>query len=43
MSYLINDDLPRAVRNQLLKHEQDIFHAPLSHAWQGYASDPRQE
>ena len=37
MPYLINDDLPPAVRNHLPYHAQDIYREAFNHAWHEYA------
>jgi cation transport regulator len=43
MPYLTNADLPPSVQNHLPEHAQDIFRATFNHAWEEYASNPRQE
>ena len=43
MPYVINDDLPMAVRSHLPEHAQDIYREAFNHAWQQYGGDPRQE
>ncbi|HTS78636.1 MAG TPA: ChaB family protein [Bryobacteraceae bacterium] len=43
MPYLVNDDLPNAVRDRLPEHAQDIYREAFNHAWQEYAGDPRHE
>ena len=43
MPYLSNDDLPVSVRSHLPEHGQDIYREAFNHAWQQYATDPRQE
>ena len=43
MPYFTNDDLPASVRNHLPWHAQEIFREAFNHAWEEYASDPRQE
>ena len=43
MPYVVNEDLPPAVRNHLPHHAQDIYREAFNHAWNEYAHDPRHE
>lgn len=43
MPYFTNEDLPPSVRNHLPDHAQDTYREAFNHAWEHYASDPRQE
>jgi cation transport regulator len=43
MPYFTTDDLPSSIRNHLPEHAQDIYKEAFNHAWEEYASDPRQE
>jgi cation transport regulator len=43
MPYLLNEELPPAVRSHLPGHAQGIFREAFNHAWQQYADDPYRE
>ena len=43
MPYASNDALPLSLRRHLPGHAQDIYREAFNHAYQSYATDPRQE
>jgi cation transport regulator len=43
MPYSRNLELPRAIRNHLPTHAQDIYREAFNHAFAAHAGDPRQE
>jgi cation transport regulator len=41
--YLVNEELPAAVRRHLPEHAQEIYREAFNHAWEEYGGDARRE